>query len=152
MLAVGALLTALMTITEVVVGVGCIAHGRSASRRRTTPHLLARGHSQPVAAMLGVGVPIHGTLYPALPGTNVLQLTVGGTLGTAGAGTLQIRALMPSMPMTPVRAVLQGRDGRYQGSITLPMFGDYVAEVVLATARNRWQRTLALSLPLTLSQ
>ncbi len=43
---------------------------------------------------------------------------------------------MPGMAMAPLRVALRERAGRYRGVITLPMFGAYVARVVLVAERG----------------
>lgn len=148
-------LTALVVAAALLAGVWASTHGgadQGVRRTNAASELLVRGHSQQIVATLSGGASVRGTLYPALPGANVVELTLDGIPSAADAGTLRIRALMPGMAMAPARATLRGHDGRYQGNIALPMFGEYVARVVLVTARGRWQGTLDLSVPLMLSR
>jgi len=115
------------------------------------PHLVVQGHNQVVSATLAGGVRLSGTLYPALPGANTLTLTLSGMTDEGGkdaASSLGLRVTMPGMAMAPVRVVLRGRTGRYRGTVTLPMFGAYVAHVVLVTGRGHWQGTMPLLVPL----
>jgi hypothetical protein len=58
---------------------------------------------------------------------------------------------MPGMAMRPLRATLRGQAGRYRGTVVLPMFGTYLARVLLATPHGQRQGTLRLDVPLDLS-
>ena len=151
---------ALLVLGIVLAGLSplwIVASRRAAAatiQSRVTSQLVVRGHHQVVDAMLDRGMRIHGVLYPALPGVNAVDVTLKGaarTTDVAGPGTLELEALMPGMAMRPARATLRGRDGRYRGNLALPMFGTYVARVVLATPRGRWRGPMYLTVPLTLS-
>jgi len=128
--------------------------GRTAARPTRpsgTPHLVVQGHNQAVDTTLAGGVHLSGTLYPALPGANTLTLTLSGMAHPRGAdtvGTLGLRVTMPGMVMAPVRVALRERDGHYRGTLTLPMFGVYVARVVLVARREQWQGTMRVRVPL----
>ncbi len=114
-------------------------------------HLVVQGHNQAVSATLAGGMHVSGTLYPALPGANTLTLTLSGTARGRGkdtAGTLGLRVTMPGMAMAPLRVALRERAGRYRGVITLPMFGAYVARVVLVAEQGQWQGTMRVLVPL----
>ena len=62
--------------------------------------------------------------------------------------TLELTVTMPGMSMAPIHARLSGHGFRYGGTITLPMFGTYRAELSLATPEEHITGTLLL--PLTL--
>jgi hypothetical protein len=50
--------------------------------------------------------------------------------------------------MAPIRATLVARDHHYIGTLTLPMFGTYRAQVVVDTPAGRATGTLTLTLSL----
>lgn len=115
--------------------------------------LIVRGHTQGVVAALTGAIKLGGALYPALPGANTLHLRVEAAASTgAGArGTLTLRIVMPGMAMRPIRVTLHEYVGEYRGTIVLPMFGLYIARVVLATPRRQWHGMMRLEVPLVLS-
>lgn len=113
------------------------------------PRLIVRGHDQPVSGTLAGGVRLRGTLYPALPGVNMLSLR--NSTRDGGTGRLEVVVTMPGMAMRPVHATLTPHQDRYQGTVTLPMFGRYVARIVLMTPRGRGQGTIPLVVPLVWS-
>jgi hypothetical protein len=152
-----ALAGALLVLGTVCAGLRIVA-SRHAVAATVQPGIMAglvvRGHHQAVAATLDGGMRIHGALYPALPGVNALDLTLRGAargVDAVGPGTLELNVVMPGMAMRPVRVTLRGRNGRYWGNLALPMFGRYVARVVLVTPRGHWRGTMNLAVPLTLS-
>ena len=154
---VWALVGALLVLGTVFAGLGIVA-SRPAVAATVQPGIMAglvvRGHHQAVVATLGAGVRVHGSLYPALPGVNTLDLTLRGAarmVDAIGPGRLDLNVVMPGMVMRPVRVTLRGRNGRYRGNLSLPMFGGYVARVVLVTPGGQWRGTMDLAVPLTLS-
>jgi hypothetical protein len=113
------------------------------------PRLIIRPRHAPIAAILSHGVRLAGTLYPAYPGRNTLRLAVQGRSGTPAPGhRVVLVAGMPGMAMAPIRATLVARDHRYVGTLTLPMFGAYRAQVVVDTPAGRATGTLTLTLSL----
>jgi hypothetical protein len=114
------------------------------------PRLIIRPRHVPIAAVLSHGVWLAGTVYPAYPGRNTLRLAVQGHAGApTPAQRVALVASMPGMAMTPIRATLVARDHHYVGTLTLPMFGTYRAQVVVDTPDGcaTGRLTLALSLP-----
>jgi hypothetical protein len=113
------------------------------------PRLIIRPRSAPVAAVLSHGVRLAGTLYPAYPGRNTLRLAVQGrTRASAPGNRVVLVASMPGMAMAPIRATLVALDHHYVGTVTLPMFGTYRAQVVVDTPAGRATGTLTLILSL----
>ena len=121
---------------------------RSASRSE----VVVRGHTQLVAGTLTGGARVSGTLYPALPGVSMLHLWVTNPGGRGGGvtGRLEVAASMPGMAMPPATATLVERVGDYQGTIALPMFGRYVARIIVVTRRGRRHGAVTLDVPLAL--
>ncbi len=111
---------------------------------------VVRGHDQAVTGALTGGGRVRGTLYPALPGANTLRLRVDGAGDPGAPERVEVAATMLGMAMRPVTTTLVACDGRYQGTIALPMFGRYAARVVVVTRRGRWRGTLTLDVPLAL--
>lgn len=113
------------------------------------PRLIIRPRHAPIAAVLSHGVRLAGTLYPAYPGRNTLRLAVQGRVGVPASGTrVALVATMPGMAMAPIRSVLVARDHHYVGTLILPMFGTYQAQVVVDTPAGRATGTLTLTLSL----
>ncbi len=134
------------------VGAGAAEPARPGPTGASRGALVVRGHTQPIGGTLTGGARVSGTLYPALPGVNMLHLRIEGPGGRGAgvAGRLEVAASMPGMAMSPTMATLVERVGDYQGTIALPMFGRYVARIVVVTPRGRRQGTLTLDVPLAL--
>jgi hypothetical protein len=116
--------------------------------------LVAQRHYQAVNATLAVGERLAGTLYPALPGANMLTLTRKAApteRGAAARGMLRLRVTMPGMAMLPIQVTLWGQGDRYRGTLVLPMFGSYLARVVLVAGGRRWQGAMPLLVPLVVT-
>jgi hypothetical protein len=64
------------------------------------------------------------------------------------AGSLTLTASMPGMNMPPIRAVLRPHGGMFTGTVTLPMFGDYLAALTLRGPAGPATGTIILQLPL----
>jgi len=110
---------------------------------------IIRPRKTPIGAFLSHGVWLAGTLYPAYPGRNTLRLAVQGRSGApAPANRVALVASMPGMAMAPIRATLVARDHHDVGTLTLPMFGAYRAQVVVDTPAGRATGTLTLTLSL----
>ena len=143
----------------ILLGVGMALHGGVYSARGTAvpaatatidPRLVIYARTAPITGVLTGGVLVRGTLYPAYPGRNTLHVVLrrrGGVLAPRAPVVLLVT--MPGMAMAPIHAQLTGRDSRYTGAITLPMFGAYRAQVSVATSGGHatGTMTLALSLP-----
>ena len=127
-------------------------HQRGSAHHLKPPAVVVRGHSQAVAAVLATEVDLQGTVYPDLPGANRLSLGVTGarSMGTGTAGVLTLRVLMPGMSMRPIDIALHEQGRQYRGVVVLPMFGSYIAHVLLVTPRRRWHGLLRLDVPLDL--
>ena len=117
-----------------------------------SPIVVVRGHSQVLTAVLATAVDLQGTLYPTLPGANRLYLRVTGarSVSAGTTGVLTLRVLMPGMPMRPIDVALHEQGRQYRGVVVLPMFGSYIAHVLLVTPRQRWHGLLRLDVPLDL--
>jgi hypothetical protein len=137
--------------------IGQWATAGQANHRPPAPsaaHLVVRGHDQALSVTLVAGPRLSGTLYPALPGANALTLTRSGAptaRGAVTAGTLGLRVTMPGMAMPPIQATLRGHGSRYRGTLVLPMFGRYLAQVVLVVDGRRWQGAMPLLVPLVVT-
>ncbi len=127
-------------------------HQRGRPHHLKSPVVVVRGHSQAVTAVLATAVELQGTVYPALPGVNRLYLRVTDArpMGTGTAGVLTLRVLMPGMSMRPIDVTLHEHTRQYRGAVVLPMFGSYIAHVLLVTPRRRWHGLLRLDVPLDL--
>ncbi len=127
-------------------------HQRGRPHHLKSPVVVVRGHNQAVTAVLATAVDLQGTLYPALPGVNRLSLRVIGarSMGMGTAGVLTLRVLMPGMSMRPIDVALHEQTRQYRGVVVLPMFGSYIAHVLLVTPRGRWHGLLRLDVPLDL--
>jgi hypothetical protein len=114
------------------------------------PRLIVRPRTIPIAGTFANGPHLDGTLYPAYPGRNTLDLTVPrGTQRRSGGDRIALSASMPGMAMRPVNGTLIAHGHRYIGTLMLPMFGTYRIEVVVASpgAAATGSITLTLSLP-----
>ena len=145
----------LLAIAAIVaVGLAFVKSGGSSTQSQPrptatlSPALIIRAHSVPVSGIMG-GTQLRGALYPGFPGPNTLTI-----IAPAGppSGYLELVVSMPGMPMKPVSARIPTAKAGYQGTIVLPMFGDYVATVTLVRGGNRQVGTARLSLPLSISR
>ena len=123
----------------------------AATTPTSDPRLIVRAHTVRIAGTLG-DLAVHGTLYPGLPGGNMVRLAVGGTSAPAPSAYLTLLVTMPGMRMAPVRAMLPARGGAFSGLVPLPMFGSYTARLTLARNGMRQQGRIQLSVPLQLSR
>lgn len=98
----------------------------SGARSAIDPRLILHARTSGVRGVVEGGVRVSGTLYPTLPGSNTLRLTLHHTVGTTPpTGQVRVVVTMPGMDMPPVVATLAARGGGYQSTIALPMFGRY---------------------------
>ena len=122
-----------------------------AGRQAIDPSLVVRAHAVPIAGTLGTLV-IRGTLYPGLPGGNMVRIRVGDSSAPAPSAYLTLLVTMPGMRMVPFTAMLPARGGEFSGRVPLPMFGSYTARLTLVRGSLRQQGTAQLSLPLYLGR
>jgi len=121
-----------------------------ATRRPTPtidPRLVLKPHAVPVKARFHT-VEISGTLYPSLPGHNILRLSVRGDRGDAGrfvGGDVVVT--MSGMRMAPSRAHLRVQGYSLVGTIELAMFGRYLARITLH-GNHSVSGTVPLTVPL----
>jgi hypothetical protein len=116
------------------------------------PRLVLHPHAVPFSGSIAGGVSVDGTLWPSLPGLNTLSLRIllpGRQV--AHSGRVHLVLSMPGMAMRPMQATLTARSQGYRGSIALPMFGRYRAQVDAWTAGGRYAGAFSLTLPLTLA-
>lgn len=103
-----------------------------AGRPVVDPRLILHPRTVRIAGSLSEGIRLSGTLYPAIPGRNTLRLALwrdGHEMSRISP--LTIAVTMPGMRMTPARSRLIPTRGAYMGSIVLPMFGIYRAQLSL---------------------
>ncbi len=111
--------------------------------------LILHAHSTRVSGWLAGGLHLAGTLYPTLPGPNVLRVAVVAQhLAPVRGSRVEVVATMPGMAMRPARATLVPCAAGYCGSLTLPMFGRYQVQTVIATPSGRLTGSLGIELPL----
>jgi hypothetical protein len=116
------------------------------------PRLILHRRTTSISGAIGGGVSVDGTLTPSLPGLNTIRLHIllpGRQVGLGGRVGLVLS--MPGMAMPPVHVTLNAESGDYRGSVALPMFGRYRAEVDAATASGRYTGAISLIMPLTLA-
>jgi hypothetical protein len=114
--------------------------------------LVLHRHAVPFSGIIAGGVTVDGTLWPSLPGLNTISLRIllpGRQVARGGRVSLVLS--MPGMAMRPVHATLTARSQGYRGSVALPMFGRYHAQVDASTAGGRYRGAVSLTLPLTLA-
>lgn len=112
------------------------------------PRLIVRPHAERLSVRFAGGQRLAGSLYPALPGPNTLRLAaLQGDRATSGH--VDVTVTMLGMAMTPVHAMLSAHGHGYSGTLTLPMFGHYGADIVLHTPSGHYSGavTIALTLP-----
>jgi hypothetical protein len=133
--------------------------GYADSRPRSAParpaadaRLVLRRHAEPFASTIAGGVVLNGILSPSLPGVNTIRLTIRlpGRQPARG-GRVHLVLTMPGMAMPPVRATLVARHHGFGGSVALPMFGDYRAQVDADLDGGRYRGSLNMRLPLVLN-
>jgi hypothetical protein len=116
------------------------------------PRLIIHPQTVAIAGVLSGGMHLSGTLYPTIPGANTLRLTLRRGSGEPVLGAhIRLVATMPGMALVHGRAVLAFRHGRYSGVLRLPMFGFYLAQVVVDTPAGHYTGVITLTLPLPLS-
>jgi hypothetical protein len=148
----GGLLVALLVGGAALLAVGQQAAPSAVPTATPTidPQLIVRPRTIRIAGTLANGLPLDGTLYPAYPGSNTLNLTLPrGSQRRYGGDRIALSATMLGMAMRPVNGTLVARGQRYTGALTLPMFGTYRVKVVVASpgAATAGSVTLTLSLP-----
>ncbi len=152
-IAIGSMTVLLALVAAVLVGVR-LRQGSSRSLPATPTidrRLIVHAHTVPVTGILG-GATVRGTLYPGLPGSNTVHLTVHGLDMTSSSPSLTLVATMPGMRMVGVTARLRAKHGAYSGTIPLVMFGTYTATISLPQGGTVRHGMVRLSLPLTLGQ
>jgi hypothetical protein len=115
------------------------------------PRLVLHRHPVPFSGTIAGGVAVDGTLWPSLPGRNTISLHLllpGRQVARDGQVTLVLS--MRGMAMRPVQATLTASSQGYRGSVALPKFGPYHAQVDATTAGGRYTGAVNLILPLTL--
>jgi hypothetical protein len=113
------------------------------------PRLVLHRHAVPFSGSIAGGVSVDGTLWPSLPGLNTLSLRILlPDRQVAHSGRVHLVLSMPGMAMRPVPATLIARSQGYRGSVALPMFGRYRAQVDASTAGGRYMGAFSLTLPL----
>lgn len=148
-----------LALLAVILAVVALAGGRLRSEAilppakppTINPRLVVRAHAVRVAGTLG-SFAVRGSLYPGLPGRNMVRIRVGGTGPPAPSSYLTLVVRMPGMPMIPVTATLPARGAEYSGLVPLPMFGSYTAHLTLVRGDVRRYGTAQLSVPLSLGQ
>ena len=140
-------------------GHGPASTSPAASPRATIdPRLIIHPRTLHVMGAFSGGVRLSGTLSPAYPGENTFHLTarrngrnlaqVPGQTGPAQGSRLTLEATMPGMAMPPVHGTLTGHDGRYSGTLRLPMFGTYRIAVTIEMPGGPETGTITVTLPL----
>jgi hypothetical protein len=77
------------------------------------PRLIVRPRTIRIAGTLSNGPHVGGTLYPAYPGRNTLDLTVPrSTQRRYGGDRIALSASMPGMAMRPIKGTLVARGHR----------------------------------------
>ena len=114
------------------------------------PHLTLRGGSVPFAGVLSGHARLEGTIAPSLPGVNTLtvRIELAGAQEARG-GAVALVLTMPGMTMLPVRATLTATSQGYRGSVVLPMFGHYRAQVDALITGGRHTGVMSVAVPLT---
>src|SRR4029077_1364843 len=92
------------------------------------PRLVVHARTQTVSGSLDGSLPLSGTIYPTLPGTNTITLQAAPGTRTRDGEQMRLVLTMPGMTMTPVHATLTARDHKYTGRVYIPMFGFYLAK------------------------
>ena len=110
------------------------------------PRLILHPRHVPITGILA-GSTLSGDLYPGLPGSNSLELRASPA---TTASHVDLIATMPGMQMVPARSKLTLQGGAYHGTMTLPMFGQYVAH--LTASSGGITGTARLVVPLALGQ
>jgi hypothetical protein len=148
-------------VAPVVVGLAIVAvllavraSRSSSSGPPATPtvdsRLILHPQHVPLSGNVG-GLALRGSLYPGYPGPNSLRVTPAA--GAVAPGSyLNLMAVMPGMGMVPVKGRLSAAHGAYNGKISLPMFGNYLATVMLVSGNHRLPGTIYLSLPLSVGR
>lgn len=122
------------------------------ARPTVDPRLVLRRHAEPFSGTIDGGLMLSGTLSPSLPGVNTIHLTIGRAGQHPARGSRVTLVLtMPGMVMAPVRATLAARAHGYSGSVVLPMFGTYRAQVDAIFHGGRYRGSLTMRLPLALA-
>jgi len=146
-----------LAVVAVMLTVAALAGARLRSAAIVLPakpptinsRLIVRAHTVRVAGTLG-SFAVQGSLYPGLPGGNMVRIRVGGTGAPAPLSYLTLVVSMPGMRMIPVTATLPARGAEYSGLVALPMFGSYTARLTLVRGDVRRYGTAQLSVPLSL--
>jgi hypothetical protein len=147
-----------LVILSALVGVALAAArlvapaGTDTARPAVDPRLVLTPRTIAVQAALGRGLQLRGTLFPALPGPNRIQLVASHGAGARiTTGQLHLVVTMPGMPMRPLATTLSAHGDAYSGTLHLPMFGLYRAAAALRTARSRYKGGLTFVVPLPVS-
>lgn len=112
------------------------------------PRLVVHSHAVSFSGSVD-GVAITGTLSPSLPGSNTIHVSIVlPRYQPALGGAVSMELTMPGMAMPPVRTTLQARSDGYCGTISLPMFGTYRAQVDALLKHRRHRGTLNVTVPL----
>jgi hypothetical protein len=111
------------------------------------PRLVLHPRHVPISGTLG-GSALNGNLYPGLTGPNTIELHA---TPPTSANHLDLVATMPGMQMVPARTRLTLRGGAYRGTVTLPMFGGYLARLSVVGSGGI-TGTVHLLVPLALGQ
>ena len=123
----------------------------TATTPTSDPRLVVRAHTVRISGTLG-NLAVHGTLYPGLPGGNMVRLAVGGASAPAPSAYLTLLVTMPGMRMAPATARLPARGREFSALVRLPMFGSYTARLTLGGSGVRRQGRIQLSVPLQLGR
>ena len=143
------LVIALLAALAIVLGAHLAGGSANAPPATPTidPRLVLHPQHVPITGSMD-GTTLSGDLYPGLPGPNSLELHAAPPRSD---GRIDLIATMPGMRMVPARAQLILHGGAYRGTVSLPMFGAYVAHL-RAGKSNGLAGTVRLLVPLTLGQ
>lgn len=110
------------------------------------PRLILRPHAVPLQGEVG-GRTISGSLYPGYPGPNTMLVRLASHAPLV-ASALEAVISMPGMRMHAVRVRLHAGAVGYRGTVSLPMFGYYKAQLTLISGTGRSSGRAQLLLPL----
>jgi hypothetical protein len=116
------------------------------SSARIDSRLILQPRTIAVGGRLSNNLPFRLTIYPALPGSNSVRLTL--PRASHPSAPMTVVATMIGMVMAPSRTTLVGHGQVFTGSIDLTMFGRYRLTVTEAGALDRQTDPVTVVLPL----